>query len=256
MSPTLHITNNEELKRYYQTLPDRVSSITEFMGVIEYRWTMEIPYLRGEPEIYQTPCLPSIWRGVDANDYSENGWTNKEQQEVNDFRTKVLSGELKDPYVNKDNMPSNNSIEWLELAQHYGHCTRLLDVTLDPLVALFFAVNKSQTKDGCVYLTDPGSFNTLDYGEYEKELDKFFEIYHLRGYSPSDDTLFFYRPLAKNKRMIAQRGQFVWCRGIGTPVRATGARLVIPFEAKEEIKNSLKRIGYSEETLLPPGFYE
>lgn len=56
--------------------------------------------------------------------------------------------------------------------------------------------------------------------------------------------------------MIAQRGQFVWCRGIGTPVRAAGARLVIPFEAKSEIKKALRRIGYSEETLLPPGFYE
>lgn len=73
MSPTLHITNIDELKWYYQTLPDRVSSITEYIGVIEYRWTMEILYFRGEPEIYPTPCLPSIWRGVDKNDFSENG---------------------------------------------------------------------------------------------------------------------------------------------------------------------------------------
>jgi len=201
MNQILHITNSEELKRYYQTLPDRISSVTEYIGIIEHRWIMNIPYFRGEPEIYLSPCLPGIWRGVDVNQYSENAWTDKEQAEVDEFREKVLSGALNDLYIDVANPPSDNSIEWLELAQHYGHLTRLLDVTLDPLVALFFAVNRSPSKDGCIYLSNGSSFNTLDPGEYETGLDKFFEIYSLRGYTPADDTLFFYRPLAKNRRM-------------------------------------------------------
>jgi hypothetical protein len=256
MNQILHITNSEELKRYYQTLPDRVSSVTEYIGIIEYRWTMNIPYFRGEPEIYPSPCLPGIWRGVDGNQFSENAWTEKEQAEVDEFREIVLSGSLNDPYIDLANPPSNNSIEWLELAQHYGHLTRLLDVTLDPLVALFFAVNKSPSEDGCIYLSNGSSFNTLDPGEYETGLDKFFEIYSLRGYTPADDTLFFYRPLAKNRRMIAQRGQFVWCRAIGKSLRANDTRIVVPSDAKSEIKIVLDRMGYTEEALLPPGIYK
>ena len=251
MTQTLHITNLEELERYYQTLPERVSSVTEYIGIMEYRWIMNIPYFRGEPELFNTPCLPGIWRGVDLNEVSDNGWSAKEQKQVSEFQSMVASGELSDPYIDISSLPDSNSIEWLELAQHYGYQTRLLDVTLDPLVALFFAVSSSPEKDGCVYLSNGSSFNTLDPGEFETGLDKFFEIYSLRGYTPADGTLFFYRPLAKNRRMIAQRGQFVWCRGIGRSLQATDTKIVIPSDAKLKIKTSLSRLGYTDAALLP-----
>ena len=39
-------------------------------------------------------------------------------------------------------------------AQHYGIPTRLLDVSLNPLVALYFACANNDDKDGCVYRFD------------------------------------------------------------------------------------------------------
>ena len=47
-----------------------------------------------------------------------------------------------------------NDWEWLVLGQHYGVPTRLLDWTENPLVALYFACEQSETVDGAVYLSD------------------------------------------------------------------------------------------------------
>ena len=253
MTSPLHITNQNDLQHHYRSLNDRVHSVTEFMGILEYRWVMQIHYFRGEPQLYPTPCLPSIWRGPSPTPASATTvWTQKEQDVVDDFRKLVLSGKLIDPYFDLTTPPSDDSPEWLELAQHYGHPTRLLDVTLDPLVALFFAVSKHDGADGAVFLSNGSSFNTLDPGEYDNSLTRFFDIYKLREYTPADDTLFLYRPLAKNRRMIAQRGQFVWCRGIGHSLRATDSQVVIDGNSKTVIRGTLNRMGYTEDTMLPP----
>ena len=51
-------------------------------------------------------------------------------------------------------LQGNDYFDILVKAQHYGIPTRLLDVTKNPLVALYFACIGEKEKDGCVYIFD------------------------------------------------------------------------------------------------------
>ena len=62
-----------------------------------------------------------------------------------------------------------NSVSKLTFLQHYGCPTRLLDVTLNPLVSLFFACEKDDDKDGTVFAFVVNEDDVL-FGESDKVL--------------------------------------------------------------------------------------
>lgn len=120
---------------------------------------------------YSWVLLPSIGR------HYLKKWSNvvdREKLALGEFKKRAI------PYIKHQ---PKADIEWLCLMQHHGLSTRLLDFTTNPLIALFFASEHSESEDG--ELVD-GEVIIAKYGRsYENVSDeKLFERTHSFAYHP------------------------------------------------------------------------
>ena len=87
-----------------------------------------------------------------------------------------------------DFAPSDTLFEKLVKLQHYGYPTRLLDLTSNPLVALYFAVNSHNDKDGEVIILD---IPDLEIKYYDSDLVSILSAISLRkNFFPALDHVF------------------------------------------------------------------
>ena len=125
-----------------EELSVQVKSLSDFISVFEndlrdlYSHNNIRLYFRGEKELYDEPCTPSLFRKkkTDFKKLSED-----------EIYYRILRRQSNE-FINLTNL------DILAKMQHYGVPTRLLDITTNPLISLFFALEKSGTKDGYVYI--------------------------------------------------------------------------------------------------------
>lgn len=140
----------------FKVAENGIHSISEFTLAIEnfikehqkVRIREELVF-RGESETYKTYLKPKLARNKSVLRHCttyENKFnlTKLEVREVRDFQ-KTKMGKLLMRSL------SPNAVDWLPLARHYGGSTRLLDVTRNALVALYFACVQDIDKDGWVF---------------------------------------------------------------------------------------------------------
>lgn len=180
-----------------------------------------------------------IFRGVtDANTHKlipRLGRTKKGFVAISNLETEIFRTfkEQSRPYL--DFIP-NNDWEWLALAQHHGLPTRLSDWTRNPLVALYFAVERSHQGDSAIYVYECEKFiNT----EVHKDP---FDIEEVGKFIPAHLTL----------RITAQAGVFT-IHPIPDEefVDRNIELLTIAEEAREQIKKDLYLYGIHRAALFP-----
>lgn len=138
---------------------------------------------------------------------------------------KIIGGELM------------TDVQMLSVLQHQGAATMLLDFTESPLVALWFACADKPKRDGRVVAVDIGDPLTWTNGrKVERPLD-------------ADQGLVYYEPdRSLGVRIVAQQSVFLICNP-RIPERVV-KDVVIPTDAKNDVREALERLGFSNRVLF------
>lgn len=116
----------------------KIGSITTFIARLEDlkldKPSNDVYFFRGHPDYIKYKLKPSIYRELE--------WIRNEHRM---FREIIMK--CPDDFTN-----TKTAFEKLVKMQHYSFPTRLLDLTGNPLAALFFAVNENPDKDGEVLI--------------------------------------------------------------------------------------------------------
>ncbi len=245
---------------------EQANSIDKYLHILNRFSAYTNIYFRGQLEKHKT-MPPSIARdeGYRINE-------SKMYHDALDMASTDFTG-LKSP------------IEKLSKMQHYSIPTRLVDVTIDPLIALFFAVQNSDDKSaGNVYVYLPKQYD-LDSKEakalsllatiepnniddlckaYLKEYSEYISVDEICDMISNPVFIKHCDRLQKsNNRLFNQKGTFVICGNklednkilpnlISLDTVVHSMVIKIPYEYKEYVKNELdEKHNINEITVYP-----
>ncbi|MFH0911015.1 MAG: FRG domain-containing protein [Planctomycetota bacterium] len=241
---------------------ESIESLHDFFKLVTYNnWRGEpYPHLfRGVNDIEKHTLKPTVGRLPDIDPVKFGTQSHfgspqmllKREKEIFDW-FKIYSA----PYLGTTPYSGGNISDWelLALAQHHGLPTRLLDWTLDPFTALFFAVEKPSKRDGAVHLflkkdlkqiSSNGQVITAD-----ENSDETIQPTKIDPLSISEDHV--YIPTHFTQRVQVQEGVFTVHQTPWEEFNPSSRKtIIIKKEARWRIKKDLRELGIEKKRLFP-----
>ena len=169
------------------------------------------------------------------------------------------------------------TLDWLAIMQHYGTPTRLLDVTLSPNIALYFAL-ETGSGDCCVFAINHAAIKRRNQRVYKyrtyKRINEVLFVNEPKPEDPDNDNLFsekldnkqfitVYNPQYGNERWVVQQGLFLVPSQIDTSFESLledyeldtdfdiGIKFVIHKSLRFEGIEKLRQMNISSASLFP-----
>ena len=207
-----------------------VNELSEFMSVLSeiqaYFCDSRAPdnfLFRGEPQ-NNLSLIPSIFRCYPKDRMNEScgvrGLMYAPDKEIDILFNFIREAAYKFPHLN-----TNDYIRWMTIAQHHGAPTRLLDLTSNPLVALFFSCVSLEKNDGVVWVFNTYNYhqwlrNDLNLNSNERLTQELLESCVIKDFIEENDSEslsniltrpYIMYPSVLDERMAAQKSRFlVW----------------------------------------------
>ena len=216
----------------------RINKLSDFIKILEDLENPEVILFRGQTKA-SWPLLPKIARIMGGK------CSLKEEKEI-------LKTFIKNSHPLMNTRPGTD-LGWLAVAQHHGLPTRLLDWSLNPLTALWFAVDGTlpDEDDGVLWAYKPPDDTLINLLDSLEEPDPF-----------DIDRVYVYYPRHEDLRIRAQTGIFtIHCRKKKSEqfapfeetnvYKGTLTKFLIPAKSFDGIKKSLMQCGVHAASLKP-----